>query len=247
MQVRGRTEAAFVEQDKVEFISLALQAERESDDSYDAGAGGAPSMQVYRVWLLGKPVPPGVAQHRVCRCLLPRPHLTVQPSSPPTKSHATLPGHLQTARLPASAAHNRAAASSLSPTTSLLHMFSPALPPCLPTGYEPSRFCCFNPVELSAFYPFSDTNFHDFEAKSPYCPTSGCATVQPSDLEIITEWLQATEAVTVDSLSSIRPSARCWPSLFPTLHPIPSFHHSICKPAGCRLPRTTQAGMTWPR
>jgi hypothetical protein len=40
-------QAAFAEQDKLEFISLALQAERESDDRYDAGAGETPSMQVY--------------------------------------------------------------------------------------------------------------------------------------------------------------------------------------------------------
>ncbi len=40
-------QAAFAEQDKLEFISLALQAERQSDDSYEAGAGDAPSMQVY--------------------------------------------------------------------------------------------------------------------------------------------------------------------------------------------------------
>jgi hypothetical protein len=40
-------EAAFAEQDKLEFIGLALQAERESDDRYEDGAGEAPSMQVY--------------------------------------------------------------------------------------------------------------------------------------------------------------------------------------------------------
>jgi hypothetical protein len=40
-------QAAFAEQDKLEYIGLALQAERESDDSYDSSAGEAPSMQVY--------------------------------------------------------------------------------------------------------------------------------------------------------------------------------------------------------
>jgi hypothetical protein len=40
-------QAAFAEQDKLEFISQALQAERESDDSFEAGAGEAPSMRVY--------------------------------------------------------------------------------------------------------------------------------------------------------------------------------------------------------
>jgi hypothetical protein len=40
-------QAAFAEQDKLEFISLALQTERESDDRYEAGAGESPSMQVY--------------------------------------------------------------------------------------------------------------------------------------------------------------------------------------------------------
>jgi hypothetical protein len=40
-------QAAFAEQDKQEFISLALQTERESDDRYEAGAGESPSMQVY--------------------------------------------------------------------------------------------------------------------------------------------------------------------------------------------------------
>jgi hypothetical protein len=39
--------AVFAEQDKLEFISLALQAERECDDRYEADAGGAPSMRVY--------------------------------------------------------------------------------------------------------------------------------------------------------------------------------------------------------
>jgi hypothetical protein len=40
-------QATFAEQDKLEFISLALEAERESDDRYEAGPGEAPSMQVY--------------------------------------------------------------------------------------------------------------------------------------------------------------------------------------------------------
>jgi hypothetical protein len=40
-------QAAFAEQDKLEFISLALQAEHQSDDNYEAGAGEASSMQVY--------------------------------------------------------------------------------------------------------------------------------------------------------------------------------------------------------
>ena len=40
-------EAAFEEQDKLQFISLALQTERQFDDDYDAGVGEAPSMQVH--------------------------------------------------------------------------------------------------------------------------------------------------------------------------------------------------------
>jgi hypothetical protein len=40
-------QAAIAEQDKLEFISLALQAERESDDRYEAGADEVPSMRVY--------------------------------------------------------------------------------------------------------------------------------------------------------------------------------------------------------
>jgi hypothetical protein len=40
-------QAAFAEQDKLEFISLALQAEREADDRYEARAGEVPTMQVY--------------------------------------------------------------------------------------------------------------------------------------------------------------------------------------------------------
>jgi hypothetical protein len=40
-------QAAFAEQDKLEFISLALQTKRESDDRYEVGAGESPSMQVY--------------------------------------------------------------------------------------------------------------------------------------------------------------------------------------------------------
>jgi len=40
-------QAAFAEQEKLEFISLALQAERESDDRHEARAGDAPSMQVH--------------------------------------------------------------------------------------------------------------------------------------------------------------------------------------------------------
>ena len=40
-------QAAFAEQDKLEFISLALQAERQFDDSFEGGAGADPSMQVH--------------------------------------------------------------------------------------------------------------------------------------------------------------------------------------------------------
>ncbi|RYP64687.1 hypothetical protein DL771_008644 [Monosporascus sp. 5C6A] len=39
--------AAFAEQDKLEFISLALQTEHQFDDSYEGGASEAPSMQVH--------------------------------------------------------------------------------------------------------------------------------------------------------------------------------------------------------
>ena len=40
-------QAAFAEPDKLEFISMALEAERQADDSYEASAGEAPSMRVY--------------------------------------------------------------------------------------------------------------------------------------------------------------------------------------------------------
>ncbi|KAF6528270.1 hypothetical protein HZS61_008572 [Fusarium oxysporum f. sp. conglutinans] len=40
-------QAAFAEQDKLEFISIALQAERQFDDRYEGVAGEAPSMQVH--------------------------------------------------------------------------------------------------------------------------------------------------------------------------------------------------------
>ena len=40
-------QAAFAEKYKLEFISLALQAERQADDSYEAGAGEAPSMEIH--------------------------------------------------------------------------------------------------------------------------------------------------------------------------------------------------------
>ncbi|KAK7418113.1 hypothetical protein QQZ08_011368 [Neonectria magnoliae] len=40
-------QAAFAEKDKLEFISLALQAERQFDDRYEGGAGEASSMQVH--------------------------------------------------------------------------------------------------------------------------------------------------------------------------------------------------------
>lgn len=40
-------QATFAEQDKLEFIGLALRAERQFDDRYEGSAGEAPSMQVY--------------------------------------------------------------------------------------------------------------------------------------------------------------------------------------------------------
>ncbi|KNB04282.1 hypothetical protein FOXG_22453 [Fusarium oxysporum f. sp. lycopersici 4287] len=40
-------QAAFAEQDKLDFISIALQAERQFDDRYEGVAGEAPSMQVH--------------------------------------------------------------------------------------------------------------------------------------------------------------------------------------------------------
>jgi hypothetical protein len=40
-------QAGFAEQDKLDFIGLALQAERQADDLYESGAGETPSMEVH--------------------------------------------------------------------------------------------------------------------------------------------------------------------------------------------------------